>query len=258
MKRGVCIMENSDLFWNASLTEMKNGYFEDQHSYTCLLCSERIDKGIVYPDGNTLYEAERYMRLHIENEHHSVFDYLIGMEKRLTGLTDHQNQLLRLFYEGKGDKEVQHEMGIGSVSTVRHHRFALKEKERQAKIFLTMMELLKEKDDHTPAFIPPHKTAKMIDDRYAITEAEQQEILKKFLPDGMSGGLTKFPPKEKQRLVVIREIANSIDCQTTYSEKELNELLKEIHDDYVLIRRYLIEYGFLDRTADGSEYWLKN
>lgn len=74
-------MENLELLWNASLTEMKNGYIEDQHSYTCLLCGEQIDKGIVYPDGNTLYEAERYMRLHIENEHKSVFDYLIGMEK---------------------------------------------------------------------------------------------------------------------------------------------------------------------------------
>ncbi|WP_432353728.1 DUF2087 domain-containing protein [Sporosarcina sp. A2] len=251
-------MENLELLWNASLTEMKNGYIEDQHSYTCLLCGEQIDKGIVYPDGNTLYEAERYMRLHIENEHKSVFDYLIGMEKRLTGLTDHQNQLLRLFYEGKSDKEVQHELEIGSVSTVRHHRFALKEKERQAKLFLTMMELMKEKGNHTPAFIAPHKTAKMVDDRYAVTETEQQEILEKFLPEGVSEGLTKFPPKEKQRLVVLRGIVNLIDGQTTYSEKELNELLNRVHDDYVLIRRYLIDYGFLDRTADGSEYWLKN
>ncbi|HSR04836.1 MAG TPA: DUF2087 domain-containing protein [Proteiniclasticum sp.] len=27
-----------------------------------------------------------------------------------------------------------------------------------------------------------------------------------------------------------------------------------IYDDHVLLRRYLIEYGFLDRTPDGSIY----
>ncbi|HDR8220879.1 TPA: DUF2087 domain-containing protein, partial [Bacillus cereus] len=26
---------------------------------------------------------------------------------------------------------------------------------------------------------------------------------------------------------------------------------------FVTLRRYLIEYGFLDRTDDGSQYWVK-
>jgi hypothetical protein len=30
-----------------------------------------------------------------------------------------------------------------------------------------------------------------------------------------------------------------------------------VYDDYVTVRRYLIEYGFLDRKDDGSQYWLK-
>src|SRR5690606_28337298 len=106
----------------------------------------------------------RYARMHIEVTHKSVFEYLIELDKKLTGLTDHQNQLLRLFYQGKSDKEVQEAMVIGSTSTIRHHRFALKEKERQAKVFLTMMELLREKDQYSPAFVPPHKTAIMVDE----------------------------------------------------------------------------------------------
>ena len=28
-------------------------------------------------------------------------------------------------------------------------------------------------------------------------------------------------------------------------------------EDYVTVRRNLIEYGFLDRTADGRTYWVK-
>ncbi|MFJ8248052.1 DUF2087 domain-containing protein [Peribacillus asahii] len=250
-------MDISDNFWNASLEELKRGYIQESDSYICLLCGEKIEKGIIYHHDETFYEAERYMRIHIENAHQSVFDYLIGLDKKLTGLTDHQNHLLRLFYQGKSDKEVQAEMGIGSTSTIRHHRFALKEKERQAKTFLAIMELLKEKDQHAPAFVPPHKTAKMVDDRYAVTEEEQKEITKKFLPEGINGRLKKFPPKEKQRLIILREITGRFEKDRIYPEKEINQILETIYDDYVLIRRYLIEYGFLERKSDGSQYWLK-
>lgn len=197
------------------------------------------------------------MRIHIESAHRSVFDYLIGMDKKLTGLTDHQKSLLRLFYQGKNDSDIQQELGIGSASTIRHHRFALKEKERQAKTFLAMMELLKEKDEYAPAFLPVHKTARMVDDRYNITKEEQEKIIQKYFPEGTNHSLVKFPPREKQRLVVLREIVKRLEVECIYTEKELNEILKSAYDDYVLIRRNLIEYGFLDRKPDGSQYWLK-
>ena len=168
-------MKDSELFWNASLEELKCGYIQDENHYTCLLCGEIIEKGIVYPHEDVLYEAERFMRIHIDREHQSVFDYLIQLDKKLTGLTEHQNRLLHLFYQGKSDAEVQKELGIGSASTIRNHRFVLKEKERQAKMFLALMELLKEKDQHAPAFIPVHKTARMVDERYNVTNEEKEQ-----------------------------------------------------------------------------------
>ncbi|OAS87785.1 MULTISPECIES: DUF2087 domain-containing protein [Metabacillus] len=250
-------MEISDIFWNASLEELKRGYIQDNDSYLCLLCGEKVEKGIVYPHENIFYEAERYMRIHIELTHQSVFESLLGMDKKLTGLTDHQKGLLRLFYQGKSDKEVQEELGLGSTSTIRHHRFALKEKERQAKSFLAMMELLKEKDQYAPAFLPVHKTARMVDERYNITQEEQEKIISKYFPEGTNKSLNKFPPKEKQRLVILREITNQLKPDHMYTEQELNQILKAIYEDHVMIRRYLIEYGFLDRKPDGSKYWLK-
>ncbi|WP_066062980.1 DUF2087 domain-containing protein [Neobacillus soli] len=250
-------MELSELFWNASIEGLKQGFMEESDFYTCLLCGEKVEKGIIYPHDGILYEAERFMKIHIENTHDSVFGYLIGLNKKFTGLTDHQNHLLRLFYQGKNDAEVQMITGIGSASTIRHHRFALKEKERQAKTFLTIMELLKEKDKHAPIFIPVPKTAKMLDERYNITQVERAEIVKKYFPDGMGGRLRKFPLKEKQKLVVLSEIVKHLNRERTYDEKDLNQALMPFHDDYALIRRYLIEYGFLDRMPDGSEYWLK-
>jgi len=251
-------MDVSELFWNASLEEIKCGYIEGENHYICLLCGKYFEKGIVYPEDGVLYESGRYVRVHIEKAHYSVFEYLINLDKKLTGLTGHQKSLLQLFYQGKSDKEIQAEMGIGSSSTIRNHRFILKEKERQAKVFLAMMELLKEKDKHAPAFVNVHKTARMVDDRYNVTEDENEQILRKYFPDGTEGRLKAFSRKEKHKLVVLREIARRFEPGMLYSENEINEILKTSYDDYVTLRRYLIEYGFLDRKPDGSEYWVKD
>lgn len=121
---------------------------------------------------------------------------------------------------------------------------------------LTMMELLKEKDEHAPSFVPLHKTAKMIDDRYNVTEEERIAILNKLFPSGTDGKLLKFNLKEKQRYVVLREISTRFESGQIYTEAEINEILKGVYDDYVTVRRFLIEYGFIDREPDGSKYWL--
>jgi hypothetical protein len=253
----VCEMSVSESFWNSSLEELKQGYIRESDYYICLLCGKKTEIGIIYPEDGVYYEAGKFMRKHIEKTHRSVFDYLIGLDKKLTGLTEHQNSLLQLFHQGKSDSDVQKEMGIGSASTIRNHRFVLKEKERQSKVFLVLMELLKEKDRHAPTIVNMHKTARMVDDRYNVTLDEVEKVLKKYFPDGTDGPLTTFAIKEKHKLVVLREIAKRFRGEQVYTEKEVNQILLTAYDDYVTLRRYLIEYGFLDRKPDGSQYWLK-
>lgn len=60
-----------------------------------------------------------------------------------------------------------------------------------------MMELLKEKDKHAPAFVSVHKTATMMADSYNVTQIESETILAKYFPEGTNGPLTKFPLKKK-------------------------------------------------------------
>lgn len=253
------VLNNPELFWNSSLKELKQGYREFETYYVCLLCGKAVEKGIIYQEDGTFYEAERFMRLHIEHSHGSVFDYLIDLDKKLTGLTDHQNSLLRLFYQGKNDREIQQELGIGSASTIRNHRFVLKEKERQAKVFLTIMELLREKDRHAPEFVPLEPSAKMVDDRYNITKEENEKWLRKYFPEGTDGPLTSFSSlQEKHKLVVLREIIKRFEPGQIYTEKEVNTILAGAYEDYAMLRRYLIEYGLLDRKPDGSQYWKKD
>ena len=250
-------MENTELFWSASIDELKRGYVEASGNYVCLICNKEIDMGLIYPEGDVLYAAEKYMLFHIEKSHGSVFEYILGMDKKLTGLSGHQKNLLSAFYKGKSDEEIRKELDIGSTSTIRNHRFAFKEKERQSKLFLVIMELLKQKDRFAPVIVDIHKTAKMIDERYNITSDEMDAALKKYFPAGIDKQMSRFPKKQKHKLIALRNIASRFENNRIYNEKEVNEILKTADDDYVTLRRYLIEYGFLDRKPDGSKYWIK-
>lgn len=255
----MCLLVSvSDLFWRASIADLKSGYIERGDSYICLLCGETVEKGIVYPEEGVFYEACRYMRHHIEKDHQSVFEHISRLDKKLTGLTEHQTNLIRLFYQGKSDGEIQKEMGIGSASTIRNHRYALKEKERQSKVTLVLMELLKEKDNHDTNIPNYFKKSEMLNERCRDTPSEADKLLKNLFPQGVEGPLRTFSLKEKHKLIVLQEISKRFQVDQTYHEKEVNQILKKVYHDFALLRRSLIEYGFFDRTPDGSQYWLKS
>lgn len=249
----------SELFWSASIDDIKKGYIYDflSEQYICLICGKAFVKGVVYQREELFLEAERAVREHIKEEHSSTFEYLLNMDKKITGLSEVQRNMLDYFYRGLGDNEIAEIVG-GSSSTIRNHRFTLRQKEKQAKIFIALMELLEgKKTDSRQAFIPIHKTATMIDDRYAITEDENNRILNQYFPEGLGGRLKEFPKKEKRKIIILKHIIKRFDANKKYAEGEVNDILEEIYSDYVTIRRYLIEYGFMDRLRDGSEYWIK-
>lgn len=250
-------MPELDEFYNASLEDMKKGYCMENDILTCLICGETMEKGIIYQEASAFFEAEKYMKMHIEKKHGSVFDFLINLDKKVTGLSEHQQSLIKLFYEGKSNNEIQEELKIGSTSTIRNHRFLLREKERQSKIFLLLMELLNSQNKIKSKPVEPHKTAKMVDDRYKVSEDENEKLLSRYFPEGLDGPLKTFHMKEKSKIVVLRELAKRFHEERTYTEKEVNELLKAAYEDYATLRRYLIEYGFMDRKADCSAYWVK-
>lgn len=256
-------MDISELFWNASVDEIKNGYIYDKvsDSYICLICGRQFENGIVYQENNVFYEAKKYTEVHIKKEHSSMFQYLLNMNKKYTGLTDHQKELLALLEKGLNDKDIASSFGETSPTTIRNHRFKLREREKQAKIFLAIMSslsnkktaLLAKSDDSK--LIEIHKNAKMVDDRYAITEEEKIKITETYF--NADGSLKTFPTKEKKKIVVLQHIAGTFNSGKKYTEKEINAILSGIFNDFATIRRYLIEYGFMERYDDCSYYWIK-
>ncbi|MEG0767415.1 MAG: DUF2087 domain-containing protein [Clostridia bacterium] len=95
-----------------------------------------------------------------------------------------------------------------------------------------------------------------MDEQKEMTQVEEEKILKGAFLSLVPLKLKQLPPKEKKKLVVLRKIAEQLDQERKYSEPEINELLLAIYTDYVTLRRGLIEYGFVDRTRDGKEYWV--
>lgn len=258
------MLENNltEIFWNAPLSDLKKGYLYEPPSgeFVCLICGERFAKGRIYDLNELLYEAEKAAQVHLETAHSSMFQYLLAMDKKYTGLTDHQKSLVSLFHQGLSDKEIAARMDGVSLSTVRNHRFALREKMKQAKVFLAIMELLEAKmqTDINDNFIEIPHSAKMVDDRFAITAAENEAIIKRYFTKGPEGPLSEFPAKEKRKVIIIKQLAKRFEPDRKYSEKEVNAILEGAYHDYVTLRRYLIEYGFLNRLPDGSSYWVKN
>lgn len=249
----------SDFFWHASLEDIKRGYVyrEDSEEYLCLICGKTFENGVIYPDNGRLLTAEKYMQLHIDKTHQSTFHFLLRLNKKLTGLTDHQKTVLELFYEGYNDNEVAKKLGTGSTSTIRNHRFTLKEKQKQAKVLLAILELMGERMPKKNRFIDVPLNTRQVDERFATTELENEKILATYFKQGLDGPLETYPLKEKKRVVILRHLARHLEAGKTYTEKEINAVLEQYYKDYALLRRNLIDYGFLERVPDGSAYWVK-
>ncbi|AFH61871.1 DUF2087 domain-containing protein [Paenibacillus caseinilyticus] len=245
----------SELLWSASQEELKKGYrFEpDSAVYRCLACSAQSEQGIIYPAGEErpgLYlDAGRWMKEHIASAHGSMMHYLSGLDKKWTGLSDLQRSLLLLFHEGHSDAEIVKKVGGGSASTIRNHRFMLREKEKQARLFLAMMELLRESKEQAPK--PSGAAGQAIS-----PDEELPEGLGRLFPQGAHGPLKRWPGKESLRIRIAGLLAQRFEPHKRYSEKEVNDVLEQAWPDYAVLRRYMVEYGFMERKDDGSAYWL--
>lgn len=253
-------MSEKKQIWNYTVDEIMEGYVEDKNSYTCVMCGKTLKKGHIYTVGEQMYDAYGAVKQHIGEEHGRTVDYLLSRELSLTGISEVQQQILKLMSEGKEDKEISKIVGI-APSTVRNHRFKLREKEKQAKLFLALMKSLEEKINSNIGMTAIgeieeiHSSATMIDDRYSITEQECEKTIKTYMDE--QGALKQFPAREKKKIILLGEIIKNFKREAAYSEKEVNGVLERIYHDYPTIRRALIEYGFMDRSDDCSVYRVK-
>ena len=242
-----------------SIEELRNGYRFDKetNSYICNTCRKTFEVGEIFVFEDRFFEASRAIKIHVDMDHGDNLKYLLYLESKYNTLTDNQKVLLFLMYSDVSDKEIAKSLGISS-STVRHQRFMFREKAKQAKLYLAIYEQVMEKKSSTEdVIVPIHNNATMVDDRYITTEKEKEQILTTAFESLLPLRLKTFPRKEKKKIIILTKISEQLEKGKRYTEKELNQILKGIYEDYVVIRRYLVDYGFMERTNDCKEYWLK-
>ncbi|MBV7337371.1 DUF2087 domain-containing protein [Chloroflexi bacterium TSY] len=70
-------------------------------------------------------------------------------------------------------------------------------------------------------------------------------------------GLVTNWPTEKKEYIVLEYLITKFTPSEQYTEKQVNTLLAAWHirQDTCYLRRRLVDFGLLTRTADGARYW---
>jgi hypothetical protein len=78
----------------------------------------------------------------------------------------------------------------------------------------------------------------------------EQKTLAIFVSEGRLMGI---PAQHQRRVTVTRWLVGHFEPGVRYSEKEVNEIIQRVHHDSSSLRRYMVDYGFMQR--DHGIYW---
>ena len=82
---------------------------------------------------------------------------------------------------------------------------------------------------------------------YDAARAEQERLVGRLFTDGR---IERVPAKRKVRAAVLLEVVSRFEPGREYAEKEVNEVLLGVHEDFAYLRRELVNYRYLERE-DG-------
>ncbi|MBD9633952.1 DUF2087 domain-containing protein [Pseudomonas sp. PDM19] len=88
----------------------------------------------------------------------------------------------------------------------------------------------------------------------AVVDFRRVEQWRRYFDD--AGCLQRWPKKHSHREACLWVLWSRLPARQRWSEKELNERLRaqECLGDHLLLRRALVDGGWLTRTPDGGEY----
>jgi len=88
-------------------------------------------------------------------------------------------------------------------------------------------------------------------DIQAQRDAEyRQKVIDAFFKYGK---LISIPSQRKKERIVLEVIANAFEYDRLYTEREVNIIIADFHDDFCTIRRDMISEQLLNRDSNG--YW---
>jgi len=164
-------------------------------------------------------------------------------------------RMLLLLSQGEMNGQALAERLNLSQPTVTHHASKLREaaliKERREKntVYFTL----------NPYFIKEHAQASVdfifkkeaAGDMSDVNETLKASVMRNFY--AKDGRLRQIPAQYKKKLIVLEHMAEQLEFGRKYSEKEINEFIKQYHDDFATIRREFIMHQFMYREEGVYE-----
>ena len=81
-------------------------------------------------------------------------------------------------------------------------------------------------------------------------EAYRQKVISTFIEYGK---LKSIPTQKKKERIILEEIVKSFELGKTYTEREVNIILADFHDDFCTLRRDLVGEKLMAR--EKQTYW---
>jgi hypothetical protein len=89
-------------------------------------------------------------------------------------------------------------------------------------------------------FLPqPELAAEVEEDAY------RAKVLQTFI---RRGRLTQIPAQLKKQQIILEKLAEEFEPERAYTEREVNQILVEYHDDVAALRRGLVSHKLMERT----------
>ena len=89
--------------------------------------------------------------------------------------------------------------------------------------------------------------------QYEEKPEDVRKVLKAYL--NADGTIKQLPQQGKKMEIVLSFILDVFPLDVTFTEKEVNTILRRFHTDTATLRRNLVDYGLMARESDGSKYW---
>lgn len=114
-------------------------------------------------------------------------------------------------------------------------------------------------DGRIAAYDADARTYRLIDDTFRLAVQAEVRISGRGGGDGAGayfrkGRLTSIPGKAEIRSRVLAVVADSFEAEVTYSEAKVNAICGQWFDDWVTLRRALVDEDLLRRDGSGTQY----
>jgi DNA-binding CsgD family transcriptional regulator len=218
-----------------TITELTQGFHREQNMWHCNYCEVKVR-----------IDQRAQIVEHLTIAHQSALDALLAAG----GLTENQQQLMQAFAAGHSDKQIAADQGV-TASTIRQQKYRFRQKAAQSRLFLAQYQAVFGENDPVELLSVPKPAQNM-----AITVDQYEQVLAKNIDFSSAHPKLKHWPKpEAARVCLCARIVEDFAIDRQYTLNETNAILDAWYPDHSLLARYLVDFSFMQRTADGRQYW---